>query len=238
LIGAKPPHLLTPADAKKVSQFEDLFIDIGFGGDKAKQLVRVGDPVVFNAKPIELQYNRMASKTMDDRACVASEIVAMEILQRLKPNCQAYFVSASSEEVGGKGARVAAYSINPDFAIAMDVCHAETPGTGKWEANPIDKPTVLISPNCHPALVKKAEEAAKKWNIGFTKVVFPGPTPTDGSALQIAHAGVPTIVFGLPLRYMHTTVETLKLDAVEELGKWVAAFIDEVASGWEDIKWY
>ena len=238
VVGAKPPHLLSEADRNTAVKFEDLYIDIGYPAEKVKELVRVGDPVVMLAKPVQLAGGRMASKTMDDRASVASMVIAMDMLKRIDAPAQAYFVASSQEEVGMKGAGTAAFAIDPDFAIAVDVTHAEGPGTGKWEAFPIEKMTIVSGPNLHPMLTKKAAEIADKWRIPYHREICAGMTGTDAAAIQIARGGVPTILLSVPLRYMHTTVETGKISVIEDVGKLIALFIDEIAREWEGLKWY
>lgn len=238
VVGAKPPHLLSEKDRNTAVKFEDLYVDIGYPADKVKELVRVGDPVVMLSKPVQLAGGRMACKTMDDRASVASMVIAMEMVKKLATPAQAYFVASSQEEVGMKGAGTAAFAIDPDFAIAVDVTHAEGPGTGKWEAFPIEKMTIVSGPNLHPMLTKKAEEVADKWRIPYHREICSGVTGTDAGAIQIARGGIPTILLSVPLRYMHTTVETGKISVIEDVGKLMALFIDEIAREWEGLKWY
>ena len=238
IVGAKPPHLLSEADRNSTAKFEDLYVDIGFSAEKAREKVRVGDMVVMLSKTTKLADGCIASKTLDDRACVVSMLVAMEMMRRMNVPVEAYFVASSQEEVGMKGAKTAAYSIAPDFAIAIDVTHAEGPGTGKWEAFPIEKITIASGPNLHPVLTKMCEKCAAKWNIPFTREIAPGMTGTDAVELQVSRGGVPTILLSVPIRYMHTSVETGKLDVVRDAGRLMALFIDEVVQEWEDIKWY
>ena len=238
VVGAKPPHLLSAAEMKNALKFEDIFVDIGYPAEKVKELVRVGDPVVMLSKPVKLANGRMAGKTLDDRASVASMVIAMDMLKRLEPKAQAYFVASSQEEVGFKGASTSAYAIDPDFAIAVDVTHAEGPGTGRWEAFPIDKMTIVSGPNLHPMLVKKAEEIADKWRIPYTREICSGVTGTDAAGIQIARGGIPTILLSVPLRYMHTSVETGVISVIEDVGKLIALFIDEISREWEGLVWY
>ena len=150
----------------------------------------------------------------------------------------AYYVATSQEEIGSKGAKTAAYSIAPDFAVAVDVTHGEGPGTGKWEAFPLEKMTIVSGPHLHPELTKICQETADKWRIPYTREIASGHTGTDASAIFNAHGGVPTILLSVPLRYMHTTVEVGDVDVIRDVGRLMALFIDEVARRWEEIKWY
>lgn len=238
VVGAKPPHLLSEADRNSPAKFEDLYVDIGYSAEEARKRVRVGDMVVMLAKPVKLADGCMASKTMDDRASVASMLIAMEMLKRMDVPAEVYCVASSQEEVGSMGATAAAYAIDPDFAIAVDVTHAEGPGTGKWEAFPIEKMTVACGPNLHPMLVKMAESCADKWHIPYAREICGGTTATDAAEIQVSRGGVPTILLSIPLRYMHTTVETGKTEVVRDVGRLMALFIDDVVREWEDLKWY
>ena len=98
--------------------------------------------------------------------------------------------------------------------------------------------TIVSGPNLHPMLTKKAEEVADRWRIPYTREIAAGPTGTDASAIQVARGGIPTILLSVPLRYMHTTVETGVISVIEDVGKLMALFIEEIAREWEDLKWY
>lgn len=238
VVGAKPPHLLTAKERSKALKMEQLYIDLGYDAETVRKKVRVGDMAVMLARPVKLMGTKLACKTMDDRASVASMLVAMEMTRQLNSPARAYYVATSQEEIGSKGAKTAAYSIAPDFAVAVDVTHGEGPGTGKWEAFPLEKMTIVSGPHLHPELTKICQETADKWRIPYTREIASGHTGTDASAIFNAHGGVPTILLSVPLRYMHTTVEVGDVDVIRDVGRLMALFIDEVARRWEEIKWY
>ena len=85
----------------------------------------------------------------------------------------------------------------------------------------------------HPKLTKKLMDVAKENNIEFHTEVEPGPTGTDARSMQISRAGVPTVLIGLPLRYMHTTVESLSMSTIKKSAKLLALFIASMEEGWE-----
>lgn len=238
VIGAKPPHLLTQKDRESAVKLEDLFVDVGLPPEEVHTCVRVGDPIVMLGKPVSLASGAMAGKTMDDRACVASMLVAAELLTRVRFDGSAYFVATSQEEVGSRGARTAANALCPDYAIAVDVAHAEGPGTGKWEAFPQDRLTIVHGPNVHPVLEKTAMRLAKENGISFSTEICPDVTATDAENTQIACGGVPTLVLSVPVRYMHTTVELLRVDVIRDVGRLIALVVEEMAREWEGVKWY
>jgi len=136
VVGRKPIHLLESDQRKKVVELKNMHIDIGAAdGDEAAELVRVGDPVVIAAEPMEVAGERLVSRAMDNRL---GAYVALESLRRcderggLKGSFAA--VAAVQEEVGLFGARTAAFEVRPDIAIAVDVTHAtDAPGVDEKE---------------------------------------------------------------------------------------------------------
>lgn len=238
VVGAKAPHLLTAEERGKALQMGELYVDTGYKAEEVKQRVRIGDPVVMIGKMVELADGRMAGKTMDDRACVAAMIECAEQLNRMNAPAQVFMTATTKEEVGGYGASMSAYRLDPDVAIVVDVTHGEGPGTGRFEAFPLDKPTIAVGPNLHPMLTKKLRETAAKHHVEYTVEVASGVTGTDAADTQVVRAGVPSVLISVPLKYMHTAVETLSLDVIRETGRLMAHFIDDISREWEDLKWY
>jgi len=238
VIGSVPPHLQAGSDPKKAVELTDVFIDIGYPADAVREKVRIGDPVVMLAPLVSLAGDRMAGKTMDDRAGVAVMLECAKFMQRLNAPARVFYVASTQEEVGLRGARTAGYSLDPDFAIAVDVTHGAGPGTGAFEAFPLDKVILTTGPNLHPMLLSKVKETAKRHRVETAVEVEARPTGTDANALQIARAGIPCVLISVPLRYMHTTVETLSTDIVREAGRLMAHFIDDIAREWGELTWY
>ena len=239
VVGAKPPHLSTPAERSKAIQMEALFIDLGMKAEDVKGRVRIGDQIVMKDQATELADGCMSSKTMDDRACVATMIECAENLNKMNAPAEVMMVATSKEEVGCWGASAAAFNLAPDVAIVVDVCHAEGPGTGKWDAVPIGKPAIATGPNLHPMLTKKLREVAKKHRVEYSLEVCPGGTTgTDASATNVSRGGIPTVLISVPLKYMHTSVEVLSMEVIREVGRLMALFISEISREWEDLKWY
>ncbi|MEG2253391.1 MAG: M42 family peptidase, partial [Clostridia bacterium] len=121
VVGATPPHLLASADRENNYKREDLFIDLGMQAEKVRAQVHIGDLVTLIGPATRLLNERAAAKTMDDRACVGVLLEAAERLKRMSHLCDVYFVCSSQEEVGSKGAATAAYTIDPDLAVVLDV---------------------------------------------------------------------------------------------------------------------
>lgn len=231
--GAKPPHLQTEDERGKAVKLDEIAVDVGLPADEVKALVSVGDIVTFNAPLVELDSGRIAGKTMDDRACVAIELMAAEMLSRMKPACEVVFVASSQEEVGCKGAATSAYALRPDIAIALDVTHAPQPGADALDVVPIDKPAIAQGPNLHPRLTERALKLAKHWGIEYSVDICPTTTGTDAYATQITAGGIPSLLLQLPLKYMHTTVELCDTAAMRRCAQWIAAFVMDLKDGEE-----
>lgn len=232
LIGIKPPHLTN--GAHKAASFNDLAIDTGLPKEEVEKLVRVGDPVAFRVPMTKLMNNRIAYKTFDDRACVASMIVAMQELSRVKLHCRVEFCATVQEEVGSRGAKVAAYDVNPDLAVAFDVCHATTPGTDPWDTMPIEKVGLGMGPTIHPAMLKRFKDTAAALHVDVQIDPSNGITSTDADNIMASRMGIPTALLSIPLSYMHTMVETISLKTCEETGRLLAGFLKGVDEGWEE----
>ncbi len=236
-IGAKPPHLLTTDERKKNYRREDLFVDVGLPLQKVRELVRIGDHIAFNTPATLLKNDRFACKTMDDRACVGIMLLAAEALAKMHHDADVYFVSTTQEEVGSRGARAAAFDLEPDLAIALDVCHATIPGSRPDTTSDMGSMVTAVGPFLQPKLVKRLMDTAKRHNVALQTEVDDKYTSTDCDELQISRSGVPSILLELPLKYMHTTVETIDLHALSEGGRLLAHFLAELDGKWEEDLW-
>ncbi len=229
LIGVKPPHLTPPEEASKAQKMEDLSIDLGMPEEEVRRLVSPGDVVTFKRQVTELMGDVLSGKSMDDRAGVAVILVAMDELCRYKCQADVYAVATVQEETGFGGGITSTYGIAPDIGIAIDVCHAETPGVPEWRTAGLGKgPVIALGANIHPKVYAALDKAAK--DLGITPQLEPAPaaTGTDAWPMQMSRAGVATGLISIPLRYMHTSVETLSVGDVEKSGKLLAKFIASV----------
>lgn len=197
--------------------------------------MEIGDFVTYAPMaPLKLMNGRIAGKTLDDRALVAAMIRAMEILKTRKLGCTVIFCATVQEEKGGLGATTAAWGVNPDMGIAIDVTHAPTPGTPAFRTTELDKIAIDRGGNIHPKVYQMLIGTAKANNIEYEVSVHMGNTGTDAWNIQIQRAGIPCGLISLPLRYMHTSVETISLATLENCAKLVAEFIACQGGDWEE----
>lgn len=237
VVGATPPHLLSDADRAHNYQREVLFVDLGLEADKVKELVNIGDLITLHGEATKLLNHRVAAKTMDDRACVGCLLEAAERLQKMHHMCDIYFVATSQEEVGCKGAATAAYTIDPDLAVALDVTHATIPASRPDTTVPLDAPALTYGPFIQHKLLERMKKTARDNGIKINTQLASSRTYTDTDNIQIARAGVPCVLIDLPLKYMHTTVELLDADVITECGRLLALFLAGIDEKWEDGLW-
>lgn len=226
VIGAKPPHLIPPEDAEKGIKMEDMRIDIGFDGPKARELVSVGDMVSFINPPQELLNNRLAGKSMDNRSGIAALVEILKELKKLRHDDDVYVIATVQEELGLVGAFTASFNIRADMAIVIDVCHGDMPDTPSDETFPLGKGTaVAVGPILNSRHTKACIKLAKSEKIPYQIDPEAGDTGTEAAAHAVAREGIPTILLSIPSKYMHTTVEMVSVDDVIATGRLAARYI-------------
>ncbi len=225
IIGAKPPHVLSPEDVKKAPKMDDLFIDTGLKAEDVKKKINVGDMVTFIAPPIDLLNKRIASKSLDDRMGTVILMEAYKYIKKKNFNGKAVFCASTQEEIGAKGAKVSAFKANPDIAIAIDVTHGKTPDSKDSESFDMEKVCVALTPYCDRKIVEMFKKASDKTGVEIELDIAGKWTGTDGDELQTVREGVSMGVIEVPLKYMHTTVETLSYKTVKKAGKLLGEFL-------------
>jgi endoglucanase len=225
IIAAKPPHLLTPDEQKKVLEKKAMHIDIGATSKKeAEEMgVKIGDPVVPWSPFSTIRNGKLGmGKAFDDRigAFIAIEVVRRLDEQKTKHPNTVYGAATVQEEVGLRGAATVAHIVDPDVAIVLEVDIAgDVPGVQPYEApTKMGKgPSVLtfdssMIPN--QSLKQFAIETAKKSKIPYQlSIVAAGGT--DAGRIHMSRAGCPSIVLSVPTRHIHSHVGLLSLEDVE-----------------------
>jgi len=228
--GKKAIHVMTDEEKKKKAEIHDLWIDIGAGDRKeAESLVSVGDPVTYTVGFEELRKDLAISRGFDDKAGSFAVGEVLRMLSGKNFKAAVYSVSTVQEEVGLRGARTSSFGINPKVGIAVDVTHAtDHPDMDKKRVGDIklgSGPVIARGANINPVVEKILIRTARDEKIPFQIEAAPGGTGTDANAIQLTRAGVATGLVSIPLRYMHTSVETLSLKDVENVSKLLTAFI-------------
>jgi len=226
VIGTKPPHLIPPEDKSKAVKMEDMLIDIGYDGEKARELVSIGDMVSFKNPPQELLNNRVAGKSMDNRSGVATLIEILKELKKLKHDDNVYVVATVQEELGLIGAFCATYNIKADLGIVIDVCHGDMPDAPSDETFPLGKGVaVAVGPILSRKDTKAIIKLAKSENIPYQIDPETADTGTEAAVHSVAREGIPVVLLSIPSKYMHTTVEMVQIDDIISAGRLAARYI-------------
>ncbi len=226
IIGVKPPHLTDEAERSKALKIEELMIDTGYSQGELTEKITIGDIITIKRSLTTLKNDWISGKALDDRAGVAVLYACMKELTHLNHRADIYFTATVQEEVGTRGATTATYAIGPDIGLAIDVGFGRTPELKQYDTIELEKgPAITMGPNIHPAVFQGLKTAAKANYIDYQVEVAPRHSGTDAWPMQVSRSGVATGVISIPLRYMHTSVETISLSDIEKTGKLLASFI-------------
>jgi tetrahedral aminopeptidase len=234
-----PARLLPPEFGSETVPLEHLLVDVGLPPNRVARLVRTGDPVSFANPPVELDGETLSGHTLDNRASVAALTVCLEELHSRPHAWDIWAVASVQEEVGVIGAYSSTFQLHPSMAIAVDVGWATGPGANDWNTFPLGKgPTLTMGPNIHPALFQAVKSLADRLEIPYSLEVTAGNSGTDAVATQTTAEGIPTMLLGLPLRYMHTPVEVVAIKDIQRLGRLMAEFIAGLEADYiQQVKW-
>lgn len=226
VIGALPSRLLAAERRNNAHAYEDLIVDVGLSIDQARALIDPGDFITFHQPIHTLQNDRVAGKALDNRLSIAAVTVALEILRERRHEWDVLAVATVQEETRLLGAHTVAFAQQPDVAIALDVAFAKGPNQGNRDTVDFnDGPGLDIGVNTHPGVEAALQAAADALELKVHRLPHAHGSGTDAYGLQIARMGVPTGIISIPIRYMHTVVETVALQDVERAGRWLAEFI-------------
>lgn len=229
LVSCLAPHVQKPGDSDKSVGIEDLFVDIGMSQEEAVKAVPVGTPMVYRGGCFALGEGSMCGKAMDDRACFVTLLRAAELLNEKALDVDLYIMGSTREEVGGAGAKVGAFAIDPDWCVAVDVTHGKTPDAPKDRAlELLGGPAIGVGPNMTRWMTERMIAKAKANEIPYQLEVMAGSSGTNGWGLQISREGIATSVLSLPLKYMHTPIEVLALEDMEMVARLLAVFAENL----------
>jgi putative aminopeptidase FrvX len=216
-------------------ELADLHIDIGAGSRaEAEELVRVGDVAVWHGAPVDLPNGRLLSRALDNRL---GAYIALEAARRVAASKRAAVdvvaVAAVQEEIGLYGARVAAYGLDPQVAIAIDVTPAtDYPGGDPKRAGRIELGAgamIARGPTLNKQVVELLAEAAEADSIPHAFEIYARTTSTDADELHLTRAGIPSGLISIPTRYLHSPNELCQLEDVESTIRLIVAFAERIA---------
>lgn len=219
-----------PLEGEGKAAIKDLFIDIGAAdSDEARSMVQVGDTAVYAPDIFTLGKHRIAAPAMDNRCACALLVELLMYAEDQKNTIIGVF--STQEEVGLRGASVAAYSVNPDIGLGLDVtAWGDTPGTkipdiklGAGPAVKIKDSSMIATPLVRDALFEAAEAA----DVIVQREVLPFGG-TDGAAIQHTRGGIPAGTLSIPCRYVHSACETIDMRDMDGALKVLLQFVNIV----------
>ncbi len=232
VVACMPVHALGKEEMNKAAKLKDLCVDIGMSEESALKTVPLGTPVVFHSDFEELENGSVCGKALDDRAGMAVILHTLSLLKNEELDVDLIIMGSVQEEIGLRGATVGAFGVCPDIAVAVDVTYAKTHDYKKDYAMDFGGgPAIGVGPNMARPLSDKLIALAKEKGINYQLEVMGGDTGTDAWAVQTSREGVATALVSLPLRYMHTPNETLKLSDAYALSELLAAFVSSLKGG-------
>jgi endoglucanase len=225
VVGSLPAHRLPEEKRDKAFDLENLVVDVGRPYDQVVELVSVGDFISFRQPMRKLLNGRVTCKALDNRASLAAVSVCLKNLAERQHAWNVVSVATAQEETRLLGAFTSAYALRPDVAVAIDVTFGKGPGATDELTYEVGKgPAIALGPNFHPGVVESLKEAAKALELKVHDEPQPRPGGTDAYALQIARQGIPTGLVSIPLRYMHTMVESVAIADIRRTGRLLAEF--------------
>jgi putative aminopeptidase FrvX len=230
IIGSKPPHIQKEEERKKIISYDELFVDIGVESKEgaAKLGVSIGDSIAFDVKYSQLSEEAVIGKAFDNRAGCITMVETLKLLSQT--DCTVCAVGTVQEEVGLRGATTAAFGIDPDLALALDVTIAgDVPGVREFDTTvKMGKgPALTISDSgliTHPKILRWLIDTAEEEKIPF-QLESGLLGSTDAARISITRQGIPCGTVSIPTRYIHSPVGMLSLKDIENSAKLTAAAI-------------
>lgn len=213
VIGAIPPHLATDDTKEK-----PLVIDTGI--KEIKDKIKIGDPIKLKANFIKLKNSQIAGNAMDNRA---GALCALMALGEFNQNMNLTVLLSAREETGLQGVRLFLQDKKFDLGVVLDVTHGYFDGLLDYRAFPVGGGfTLCYGGVLQNNIVDKMKEFLDRNNYRYNIEVEPSNPGTN--AFSIVSYGIPTVMLSLPLKYMHTTVETVSEDDIKSLSKFICEF--------------
>ena len=234
IIGNTAIHLRRDnREAEKAPAVHDLWVDVGAANpaEVAQLGIRVGHPAVYQDGPLELSGKRLVARALDNRigGYIIAQVMKRVATDKRKPFFTLVCLNAIQEEIGGHGAVMATYRLKPDVCVCLDVTHAtDTPGLEAAKHGSVKLgggPTLTHGTANHPLVVKRLLDLAAARKIPLQHEASSRFTGTDTDKIFHSRQGVPSALVSLPLRCMHSVVETAHLDDIGHAIELLTSFV-------------
>jgi len=232
VIGCQAIHLIEDEDRGKAPKLAEMWIDIGAASqEEAQRLVPLGTHGTRAARLETLRGDLVVSRALDNRSGLCAIIEALRRIhaQREQLKAGVYLVSAVQEEVGSRGSRTSAYTVQPDIALTVDATFAsDHPQTSKERLGEVKLgggPGITLGGFVNGNVAQGLMAVAKQAGIAFQYDIQASHTGTDNDTIQITRGGVATGLLNIPSRYMHSGSEVVSLADIDSTAELMARFV-------------
>jgi endoglucanase len=239
VIGGVAIHLREDKEHEKVPKVHELHVDVGASSaeDVSKLGIRVGHPAVYADSAEEFGPNHLIGRALDNRigGFIIAEVMARLAAAKRRPAATVYAVNAVQEEIGGNGARMVTFRLQPDVAVCLDVTHAtDTPGIDNTKHGAVrlgGGPTITHGTCNHPNVIARLLEVAAAQKMPIQHESSSRYSGTDTDKIFTVREGIPSALVSLPLRYMHSVVELADRRDVDKVIRLLTVFVQSLKPG-------
>lgn len=223
VVSTLPPHVKKGGGVPDIS---DISIDVGMTKEQAERVISLGDRITVDSIYCELDGDVVSAAAIDDRSGVCAILAALDMMGERKPAYNIAVCFSAQEETGERGAKQAAFRIQPDEAIIVDVSFGRTPDGDTAKTAEMGSGVMI---GFSPALDKKMSNSLRalaiKTDIPFTCEVMPSSTGTNADAIGVSGKGVRCCTLSFPIRYMHTSIEAVNLNDITNTARLISEYI-------------
>lgn len=221
-----PPHLENGGEREKTPEIDKIAVDTGLDQETALRLISLGDKITFHSAFRVLQNGRVSCKAIDDRSGMTAVLYALELLKGEMLPCGVSVLFSSQEELGERGAAIGGYRLKPDIALSVDVSFGYTPDAPEHKCGKLGEgPMIGVSPSLNRDITDRLIALAEAEQLPYQLEIMAGETSTDADTIGVQHGGIRTGLVSIPIRYMHTPIETVQLSDIEAVGRLLAAYV-------------
>ncbi|MDE7362570.1 MAG: M20/M25/M40 family metallo-hydrolase [Oscillospiraceae bacterium] len=229
VVSTLPPHV---SKDNKAPEIGDISIDIGMTKERAEEIISPGDRVTVNSRFRELCGSVVSESAVDDRSGVCAILEALDMLKGKPLKYDLAVCFSAQEETGERGAKQAAFRIQPDEALIVDVSFGSTPDSSPKETAKLGSGVMIGFSAClDKAMSNALTELAGRHNIPYTREIMPSSTGTNADAVAVTGKGAKCCTLSFPIRYMHTAAETVDINDIIATARLIAEYAGGEADG-------
>ena len=223
VISTLPPHV--SSDHSKVAEAGEISIDVGMTREQAAAMISAGDRVTIDQPFRELSENVISAPAVDDRSGICAILLALDMLRGRKLKYDLAVCFSAQEETGERGVRPAAFRLGPHEAIAVDVSFGRTPDSAAHETAEMGSGVMIgYSAALDRDMSDRLKRTAQESSIPYTIEVMPSSTGTNADSIGVSRSGVKCCTLSIPIRYMHTPIETVNLSDIENTARLICEY--------------